>query len=241
MKILAVDTSCGAASAAIAEDSNIIAEATVNNKKTHSQKLMPIIDSLLSNSGTQLSDIDLFAAVTGPGSFTGLRIGVAAVKALAHAMNKPCCGVSSLLGLAYNAPCIGGYAIPVMDARRDHVYTAAYDFSGGSPKLIHKERVVPIDELAADCETLDNGYLLFIGDAAPLHRDYLEKRFGGRAHFAEANVNINRASSVALAAASAEITDYLHLNPVYMRKPQAQRELEEKMRRNKQKREEESG
>ena len=130
MKILAIDTSSAVASAAILEDGKLIAEYILNNKKTHSQKIMPMIDEIIKDSDLTINDIDVFAAAYGPGSFTGLRIGVATAKALAHAVNKPLVEVSTLEGIAYNAVYSDLLLCPIMDARRNQVYNAVYKSEG---------------------------------------------------------------------------------------------------------------
>ena len=124
MNILAVDTSANVAAAALVSGGKLLAESMLNNKTTHSEKLMPMIDFVLKNSGMDITDIDLFAVANGPGSFTGLRIGVSTVKGLAHAVNKPIVGISTLAGLAYNLFETDGLISPIMDARRSQVYNA---------------------------------------------------------------------------------------------------------------------
>jgi len=138
MKILAVDTSATVASVAITDGERLAAEMILNHKKTHSETLMPMIDTLFQSSEMKISDIDLFAVSNGPGSFTGLRIGVAAVKALAHACNKPVVGVSTLEAMAYNLPYADGLIAPIMDARRNQVYTALYKYENS-----HMTEIMP--------------------------------------------------------------------------------------------------
>ena len=128
MKILSVDTSSNVASVAITDDEKLICEITVNTKKTHSQTIMPMIDSALKQSELEISDIDLIASANGPGSFTGLRIGVSAVKGLAHAAKIPVVGVSILEAMAYNLPFCEYVISPIMDARRQQVYNAVYEW-----------------------------------------------------------------------------------------------------------------
>ena len=129
MKILALDSSSNVASAALMDNGVLLGEYSINYKQTHSQTLLPMIDTLLKAVETDVEAVDLFAAANGPGSFTGLRIGsFTTVKGLAHACNKPVIGVSTLLALAYNLPHCDGLVAPILDARRDQVYTAVYQW-----------------------------------------------------------------------------------------------------------------
>ena len=121
MNILAIDTCCSAATAAVLTDDRLAAEIVQNNKKTHSQNIMPMIDFMMSQAEMSIGDIDCFAAAVGPGSFTGVRIGVATIKALAHAFGKPCAAVSALHAMAYNVADFGGIMCPIFDARRGQV------------------------------------------------------------------------------------------------------------------------
>ncbi|MBQ7793271.1 MAG: tRNA (adenosine(37)-N6)-threonylcarbamoyltransferase complex dimerization subunit type 1 TsaB, partial [Clostridia bacterium] len=224
---LAVDTSSGVASAAIVEDNKLVCECVLNNKLTHSQTLMPMIESVLKKSEMTVSDIDLFVAVTGPGSFTGLRIGVSAVKALAHAANKECVGVSTLEAMAYNLPFSNALVCPIMDARRGEVYNAVYRFESERPTEIRPMRALSIDELLADIKSLDE-QTVFLGDGLPVFKDKISTVLGGLALFAPANLNAQMAASAAVAAMTKETVKYNKLSPVYLRKSQAEREREER-------------
>ncbi|MBR4173657.1 MAG: tRNA (adenosine(37)-N6)-threonylcarbamoyltransferase complex dimerization subunit type 1 TsaB, partial [Clostridia bacterium] len=131
MKIFAVDTSSSVASAAICDGDKLVCETVLNNKLTHSQTLMPMIEEVFKRSGLAPSEIDIFAVADGPGSFTGLRIGVTTVKALAHAVNKDVVGVNTLEAMCYNIPFCQNLISPIMDARRGEVYNAFYRFENG--------------------------------------------------------------------------------------------------------------
>ena len=217
MKILALDTSGNVASAAIIDEGKLICESILNHKKTHSEKIMPMIDALLSDSETDISEIDLFAAAIGPGSFTGLRIGVATAKALAHATGKGVLGICTLEGLAYNLFGADGLVCTIMDARRDQVY---------------KEHIAPralaIDECISELEGEKRVY--FLGDAVPLFREKIKEELKDAAIFAPAAALMQRASSVASAAYQRreQALSYSELLPFYIRKSQAEREYEEK-------------
>ena len=131
MRVLAIDTSSNVATVAVMEDELLLGEYILNHKKTHSQKIMTMIEQILSELELNVQDIDIFAAAIGPGSFTGLRIGVATVKALAHATGKPVVSVGTLEALAYNVPYAEHIIVPIMDARRDNVFTASYIWDEG--------------------------------------------------------------------------------------------------------------
>ena len=230
MKILAVETSASVASAAICDEDKLICEMVLNHKKTHSEKLMPMIDELFKSCELSASEIDVFAAASGPGSFTGLRIGVCAVKGLAHAVNKPVIGVSTLEALAYNLPYADGLICPIMDARRSQVYNGIYRFQNGFPEIVTAPRAVALSECLEDVRGEERVY--FIGDGVPVYREEIQRVLGEKAVFAPLSCNAQRASCVAAAALryakEGKTMHYSELLPVYLRKPQAERELEEK-------------
>ena len=149
MKILSVDSSAIVASVALSEDGRLLAEYTINNKNTHSETLLPMIESLLSFFSLNMADIDLFSVSIGPGSFTGVRIGTATVKGLAFASNKPCVGVSTLEAIAYNLRFHKGIVCPVMNARRSQVYTAVFHSDGEKLERLTEDLAISIAELDA--------------------------------------------------------------------------------------------
>lgn len=232
MKILAVDSSASVASAAIAEGDKLICEFTLNHKKNHSEKLMPMIDELFQSAQLMPGDIDLFAVANGPGSFTGLRIGVATVKGLAHALQKPTVGISTLLAMAYNLPFCEYMLSPIMDARRAQVYNGVYQWQKGTVKEIIQPRAVSIAECIG--ELRKNGEpVVFLGDGVPVHKDFIWEQLGDQAIFAPAELQYAKKPPLwPLAAAEIYKTgnyqNYYELAPMYLRKPQAERELEEK-------------
>lgn len=230
MKILAMDTSSDVASVAVTEDGRLLGEYTMNNKKkTHSQKLMVMIDALLKDIEVDIKEIDLFAVSHGPGSFTGLRIGVATAKGLAHACQKPIIGISTLEALAYNLPFCEHIIVPVMDAGKNRVYAASYIWDEGFRTLGEPEAMT-IEECVESCGDLLE--TVFVGDGAAAHMDYIKEKLGDKAFFAPANSLEQRASSVACAAyekyKNGEVSSYTEVNPVYLKKSQAERELEER-------------
>ncbi len=235
MKILAVDTSANVASAALAEDGRLICESILNHKKTHSEKIMPMIDEILRDSEIDISDIDLFAAANGPGSFTGLRIGVSTVKALAHATGKPTVGVSTLEGLAYNLFGADGIVSPIMDARRAQVYNAVYRWENGALVEIKAPRAIALDECLAEFD--DEKKVYFPGDAAAVYKQQIYEKMGDRAVFVPFTACLQRASSIAaiaqIKAERGELETYHTLMPFYLRKSQAEREYESRKENNK--------
>ena len=227
MKILAVETSSSVASVAIVDDDKLVCECILNNKLTHSQTLMPMIDDVFKKSEFTPNDIDLFAVAEGPGSFTGLRIGVTTIKGLAHACKKPVCGVNTLEALAYNLPFCPYIIAPIMDARREQVYNAFYRWENGSLTEIAAPRAISLD----DClnELLDIGEkVVFLGDGVPVFRDKIKAVLKEQATFAPQFACSQRAACVAEAAKNKDTKYYVELSPVYLRKSQAEREAEER-------------
>ena len=233
MKILSVETSAGVASAAITIGERLVCEVTVNNKKTHSQTLMPIIDSILKQAETEISDIDLFAVANGPGSFTGLRIGVSAVKGLAHALNKPVIGISSLTAMAYNLPFCEYIISPIMDARREQVYNAVYQWQSGELTELKAPRALGIDELCKELLNNDKP-IVFLGDGVPVYKATIKEILKDKALFAPSCASLPKASTLAVPAKklfeAGKQLNCFELTPVYLRKSQAEREAEEKER-----------
>lgn len=227
MKVLGVDTSSGVATAAICDDEKLICEFVLNNKMTHSQTIMPIIDMCFKHSELRPDDIDLFAVSHGPGSFTGLRIGVTTVKGLAHGVNKPVVGINTLEAMAYNLPFCPHLISPIMDARRGEVYNAIYRFYEGKLVEVKSPRALAVTELCD--ELLKSGEkVVFLGDGVPVFRETLSQTLGDIAMFAPEGVCMQKASSVCMAARGKEHIHYSKLSPVYLRKSQAERELEER-------------
>jgi len=231
MKILAIDTSSNVATAAIAEDNKLICEYTLNHKKTHSQKLMPMIEELFSACEMTVHDIDAIAATVGPGSFTGLRIGIATAKALAHAADKPVISVSTLEAMAYNIPFCSYIIAPIMDARRSQVYTCIYQWDVSSLVALHKAQPMAIEDLCDILKQFETP-VVFIGDGVPVHKAYIHETLGDTAIFGGLQYNMQRASSVAACAmdkaSRGELLHYNQLLPEYHRLSQAEREYNEK-------------
>lgn len=196
MRILAVDTSAKVSSVSVVEDNEILAEFNVNSSLTHSQTLMPMIDSMLSSSKIPLDSIDLFAASAGPGSFTGIRIGIGAVKGLAYGRNKPCVSVSTLEALAYNMADFSGIVCPVMDARCNQVYTALFEAEKQNITRLCEDKAISIDELYDSLSSL-NKNIIFVGDGADLCYNKLKDKLPAVRAAASGN-KFQRASSCRL-------------------------------------------
>ena len=224
MNILAIDTASLSASCALLAGGALVCEKTVRSGLTHSQTLMPMIDEVLGEAGLSAGEVDLFACTAGPGSFTGLRIGMGTIKGLAYAVGKPVAPVSTLLALATNFYETGLLVSPIMDARRHQVYNGLYRFSQGKMETVAPPRAITVEALAAElCEPV-----LFVGDGVFAYRDYLQEALGNKARFAPENACILRASSVAVAARQVKAVSAADAGLVYLRKSQAEREREER-------------
>ena len=173
MKVLAIESSAVTASVAIMTEDTLIAEYTINYKKTHSQTLLPMIDEICRMTETDVSDIDIVAVSDGPGSFTGLRIGAATGKGIALAKNKPMVAVPTLEAMAYNLIGDDRLICPVMDARRKHLYTGLYRFNGGKLEVVSKQCLIPYEELV-DMLNEKNENVVFVGDGIDVAGAYIK-------------------------------------------------------------------
>ncbi len=225
MNILALDTSSKNATAAVVSEQTLLGEFTVCNPNTHSQILLPMVDQMLKNAGLCISDIDVFCTAIGPGSFTGLRIGMATAKAFALAAGKPIIGVSSLLALAANVAFTDKVVCPMLDARRGDVYNALYQ----NGRIIAKERALSVSDLLLELKGRDT---IFLGDGALAFQTEILEKMGEHAQFAPPGFLMARASSladIALKRAKAGAFDNPDtLAPIYLRVSQAEREYESK-------------
>lgn len=237
MKILGLDSSGLVASAAIVEDDILLAEYTTNYKKTHSQTLLPMLEELRGMIELDMTSIDAIAIAAGPGSFTGLRIGAATAKGLGLALDKPLVEVPTLEGLAYNLCGCTQLVCPIMDARRNQVYTGIYEFikegNGYALRIVENQCAVDISEIIRKLNGL-NREVVFLGDGVPVYKKVIEEQLTVPYTLATANNNRQRAASVAALgavyyAAGKTVTAAEH-QPEYLRKSQAEREQEEKER-----------
>ena len=231
MKILAVDTSATAASVAVAEENKLIGEFSINTALTHSQTLMPMVDVLLKNTGLSVNDINAVAVNAGPGSFTGVRIGVAAVKGIAFPKNLPCVSVSTLESMAYNMLGNDCVVCSVMDARCSQVYNALFRVKGCTVTRMTDDRALSLTDLKNEFQNISEKVVL-VGDGAVLCSEFLGSELEN-VMLAPFNNRIQTASSVAYAAFekinNGETLTADELMPVYLRLPQAQRELNKKL------------
>lgn len=234
MRVLAIDVSALAASAALAQDGKLLGEFFLNVGLTHSVTLMPMIGQLLQYAGVRADEIDVFAVTNGPGSFTGVRIGVATVKGMAMAADKPCAGVSSLEAMAYNLPFCPGVVCCAMDARRGQVYTALFRNSSGAAERLLPDSAMAVGELGALLQTYDCP-VTFLGDGAKLCFDQLSGVLPD-ARLAPDNLRFPRASGAAQAVWRGAYTpcSAAELSVSYLRLSQAERERIEKMEAQKQ-------
>lgn len=226
MKILAIDTSSRSVSCAILEDRLLLGECYANSGLTHSCTLMPMVQALLEQTTLSLDAIDAFAVTVGPGSFTGLRIGLSTVKGLAHALQKPCIPVSTLEALAWNLSSTDCIVAPVLDARCAQVYTALFAWESGFPKRLAPDEAISISELETRLKNLKKTIYL-VGDGAELCYNTMSEDFA--VALSSPALRYTRAASVALAALDAygkgAVCTAEQLAPAYLRLPQAEREL----------------
>ena len=226
MKILALETSAKSVSAAVTENGAVLASAYQNRGLTHSVTLMPLIDGMLRTAGLSLDDIGLIAAANGPGSFTGLRIGVSAAKGLAWAKELPCCGVSTLAAMARTSADFQGLIIGAMDARRQQIYHALFRGENGRVLRVTQDCAISLEELASLLRDMPEEKLV-VGDGAALCADYLSTA-GIPCRMADEHHRMQSAVGVALCAeemaARGETVTAQQLEPVYLRLSQAERE-----------------
>ncbi len=225
MKILAIDSSTTPASIAITEGNMPIGEFTININRTHSEKLLPLVDSLLDAVALSVSDIDAFAVSVGPGSFTGLRIGMSAAKLMAQTSSKPLIGVKTLLGLAYNVSTFNGYICPVLDARNNNVYAAIYECINGKIAEIMPSDALLVTDFAEKMRGLDKP-ILITGEYQK-YRALIEAALTEKSiYFAPPHLNSQSAVSVAVAASEmleeGVRTTPDEVNPFYIRESQAE-------------------
>ena len=225
MLILGIDTAAAPCCAAVydTDKQQTLGSFVINNKLTHSVTLMPVVSDLLRNSGITTEDIDLFAVANGPGSFTGLRIGISAVKGMAFAVSKPCAAVSTLEAMAYNVAMCDGIVCASIDARCNQVYTATFLNDNGTVTRLTDEECLKADELAARLSEYD-GDIILVGDGAQLVKKAADEQ-GVNTRLALDPLRFQTGYGVCLAAMNAERIAPEQLMPMYLKLPQAQREL----------------
>lgn len=235
MKILSIDTSSNVCSVAILEDEKVIKEITIEDGNTHSVKLMPQIEQIFNETNLSLNDIDLFACDKGPGSFTGIRIGISTIKAFCDVTNKRSLGISSLMGLAYNIN-FDGLICSLIDAKNDNVYFGLFDNS--TKKYIKvdnylAENINYVTEILSFC----NKPIFFVGSGSIVYKDVLESVLKENAIFSDIE-NDNKLNAVSIGKAAYtiffcnEYSEEYNLSPLYLKKSNAERELEAKQNGN---------
>lgn len=232
MKILGIDTSGMVASVAFVEDDLLIAEYSVNYKKTHSQTLLPMLDEIVQMTELDLNQVDAIALAAGPGSFTGLRIGAATAKGLGLALEKPLISVPTCQGIAYNLWNSDKLICPILDARRSQVYTGIYTFENETMQVLMEQEAMDIRQLAEKLNEMGRE-TIFLGDGVPVYKDILMECMRIPYSFAPAHLNRQRAAAVAslgsLYYAEGKTEKAEEHVPIYLRKSQAEREREEKL------------
>lgn len=229
MKILALDCSAGPASVAVIEEGKIVASSFVNVRLTHSQTLLPMVRSTLESATLKVSDIDAFAISNGPGSFTGIRIGISAVKGLAAPENKPCIEVSTLYAIACGFKNLNAVICAVMDARCNQVYNALFRIENGVVTRLCDDRAIMIDAVAKELDTF-NDTVIIAGDGAVLFESVCSQKtkikIAAEPQRYQNAIGVSIASEEMLKNGNTVLPD--ELKPFYLRLPQAERELKAK-------------
>jgi tRNA threonylcarbamoyladenosine biosynthesis protein TsaB len=233
LKVLSIDTSSVVATCAVLDEDKVLGEYSLSQDMTHSENLVPMIKEIMGGLNLKVSDIDIFAAAVGPGSFTGLRIGIATIKSLAHVVDKPVVGVSTLEALAFNIPCFSGILAPIIDARRNRVFSGIYRWKNNKLINIKEPSVVELDELISILQTYDEK-ILFNGDGTLVYKDKIMEKLNGKVSFSPISTNMPRASSIGelaiIKTKEGKTESYFELVPQYLRESQAQRSLKNKKR-----------
>lgn len=216
MLTLAIDSCSSVAGCALVRDGRLLTECYLDSDKTHSHKLLPLVENMLRAADVNISDIELFACTVGPGSFTGQRIGIATVKGLAHALGRPCVGVSALEVMAYNVAFTDKIIAPIMDARRLEVYNGLYRWDGAELLTLAGERAITLSDLLSE---LRGRQAVFVGDGVFSLRQHLDGFDIAPPHLSQI-----RASAVGVLAQGKERGSCYDLLPIYLKQSQAERE-----------------
>jgi tRNA threonylcarbamoyladenosine biosynthesis protein TsaB len=227
MKILAFDGTAKAATVAVSEGDKVLGLYTVDNGLTQSELLLPMAENLLKSLNLDFSDIELYATSVGPGSFTGVRIGVSLVKGLAFGRNIPCVGVSTLEALAENLKGISGIILPCMDARRGQVYSATFRCDGHNVERLTEDRAIALSDLAEELKAYEGEAIYLSGDGYAVAKKALTD-LGIKLCETPDLLILENAASVARVAMkkydNGEVLTDSEIAPVYLRMPQAERE-----------------
>lgn len=229
MKVLGLDTSTLMTTCGVIDENTLLGEFSLSQDMSHSEKLVPMIKEVLDNLNLTIKDIDVFGVSVGPGSFTGLRIGIATMKGFAHLFDKPIVGVSTLEALAYNLP-YNNIIVPMIDARRERVYTGIYKWENTNLITLMEPDVIEVKELLQILQKYDD--IIVNGDGSIVFKDLIESNLKDKVSFSTIGQNMCRASSICELALlkynNNIVDDYFTLAPDYLRESQAQRELNER-------------
>lgn len=235
MKILGIESSGLTASIAVLSDDVIIAEYTTNFKKTHSETLLPMIAEVIDRIGIDINEMDYIAISEGPGSFTGLRIGAATAKGLGLATGKELVSVPTVKALCYNLYNVKGVICPIMDAKREQVYTGIFEYESDELKTLFDTDAVPVTEIIKKLNEIGKE-VTFLGDGVPVYKDIIKDSIKVPYHYAPANLAQQSAASVCVLAADmikeGKTVDAAMMRPEYLRLSQAERERNERMGQN---------
>lgn len=226
MLVLGIDTSTKVGGLGLYDgEKGLIGESNLALEQTHSERLMPVMQQLLQACGVRIREIDGIAVTVGPGSFTGVRIGVTTAKTLAQVLEKPVVGISTLEAVAHNLPQVAGLVIPLFDARNRRVYTTWFRGQGQGLQRLHEDDSGTIDELVDEWYKMEEN-IYFVGDGIALYRDFLQERLGERAIFPPASLWMPRGGVIAelgeRALQSGKEEDLFALQPNYLKPPEAE-------------------
>ena len=221
MKILAIDTSNNVMGVALVDGNRVVGEYVTNVQKNHSVRLMPAINQLLRDCDTKPKELEKIVVAAGPGSYTGVRIGVTIAKTLAWSLNIPLVGVSSLAALAINGLYFAGHVVPLFDARRGQVYTGLYKSEQGELHTVKEDRIQLLSEYVEELQKVD-GPILFVGSDVELHKETIRIALGNKAIFAQSSFHQPKPSGIALIGRDQEGADVHTFVPNYIRLAEAE-------------------
>lgn len=232
MYVLGIESATPVAGVAVVHRGRVLADRMINNRKTHSGRLLPMVKAVIDEAGIEPADIGGIAVSSGPGSFTGLRIGMTTAKTLAQVWKVPVVGVSTLDALAHPLTGLANLVCPVLNARKNEVYTAVYDGAGGTLANLTGPRALKPGDLASLLDQWPDRAITFMGDGVEEYREKLTELLGDRAHFAQGAVTLPRGSSVAdlggIRLEKGEGVDPLSLLPDYVRLSEAEVKWQQK-------------